>query len=652
MADVAPVPFINFGLSQAQQADASAAANLQGQQAAGLAMQNKIMAAKLPMMLDAFRGAEQHITDFSGQHNGDEVPTPEYNPAANDSGAAPPGSNANVRVSPYDLIGRDGGATNVVQGAVQGKYNVDPSGTPQEQAKIRAAYDYQQRINLLGDKGLSDSAAAQLDAAKYERDMAVKDRLNKAGLDASKYYEALQNVTTADHPWQQLYAVDKRAAMRIKAANPNADDETLDQLAQSAAGQSGAFIHRFTGRPAEKGDDGIYRDKDTQQPVLGVVPAGFKPEDIEKIREKGLEKDTRMVNGREVTQFNYEWAGFDTVDGYVAKAVAQARAAQASQNRIENKRQQAVVIQAHAGTPADARIAAPGQQTPAAQAVDQNNTPAAQGAAAGHYFSKPPGSLPPPRTVVPQPKSPTAAPGDNIPPSANSPNGKLDLSDAQKSNTPNVPGGGLPAGAAPSDADKEYWKKLQARNAEAGQTAGGANTAIQIATSAKNALASGAAHGKTAAYRQMVMTAINNPVALRGILGDASSSAILRKMLGNAAFEQLETDANGNQMRLGSQTIRVAMTQLSASPEMTEDAINALMDQVIKNSQYELQKNGPDYQRYRAAGNDVTDFDRWYDSKYPNKTNIDLGTPHVVKTGKLNGRKVEKMSDGSVRYAQ
>jgi len=637
MADVATpgLGFINFGLSQAQQAQAGASANLENQQAVGAAMQNQIMAAKLPMMLEAFKGAEQHITDYSGQHNGDDVPTPEYTPAANTSGATPSGGGTNLRVSPTDMIGRPADKTDLVQGAVQGKYNVDPSGTPQEQAAIRAAYNYQQRINLLGDKGLSDSAAAQLDAAKYQRDMAVKDRLNKAQLDASQNYEKLQNVTTADHPFQQLTAVDPAAAARLRAMNPNADDDTLDELARSAAGQAGGFIHRFTGRPTDTDKAGIVRDKDTQQPVIGVVPAGFNPDEIEKIREKGLEKDTRMVNGREVTKTNYEWAGFDNIDQYQAKAVAQARAMQASENRTERQRQTAVTAQANAGVPADRRIPAPGQKTPASAAVDQNNTLAAQGAAASHQITSAPGSPPPPRTVVPAPKSPTAAPGDRLPTSANSPTGKLDLGDIQKSPTPNTPGAGLPSGATPSDADKEYWKSLRAKNAEMGQTSAGADTAIQIATNAQNALAKDAATGGSAATRQWIATALGNPESLRYILGDATSSAVLRKMLGNAAFEQLETDANGNQMRLGSQTIRVAMTQLSASPEMTPEAIRQLTSQMIKNAQYEKQKAGDDYSNYRRAGGDVTDYDRWYRTKYPNKSLIDQGntydTPEAVR---------------------
>jgi hypothetical protein len=628
VADISSLPFINYGLSQAQQAQAGASANLENQQAAGAAMQNQIMAAKLPMMLEAFKGAEGHITDFSGQHDGNDVPSAQYDPASDDSGMAPPGANRNIRVSPLDLIGRDANHTNTVQGALQGMYNVDPSGTPQEQGKIRAAYMYQQRINLLGDKGLSDSAASALDAAKYERDMGVKDRTNKANLDASQRFETLSNVNSAPHPFQQLQASGPEgaaAAARIKSTNPNADEETLDELARSATGQAAGFLHRFTGRPTETDKANNVRDKDTQQIIPGVTPAGFDPAEIEKIREEALKPSTRKVNGRDVTQENFRWAHFDTPEAYVAKAIAQGRATQASQSRVESQRQGAVAIQAHAGVPPDQRIPAPGAKQPASQTVDQNNTTAAQGAAATHQISKPPGAPPPARTVVPPPKSPTAQPSDRLPASTNSPTGKLDLSDIQKSDTPNNGLAGLPHNASPSDKDNAYWGELRKKNAEMGETSQGSDTAIQIARNAQNALAKDAATGGSAATRTWMATALGNPESLRFMLGDATSSAILRKMLGNASFAQIEADANGNQMRLGANTIKVAMTQLSASPEMTPEAIRQLTGQMIKNAGYEKQKSGTDYAAYRSAGGDVTDYDRWYRTKYPNKSQIDMG---------------------------
>src|ERR1700722_11879464 len=639
MADISSIPFINFGGQQAQQAQSQSAANLQNQQAQAAAMQNQIMAAKLPFMLQLYKQGQDHITDFSGQTNGHPNSVPDYDAASDASGSIPQGAPGQNRVTAFDMIGRDGKTTSIVQGAVQGKYNVNKMGTDAEQQAISDAYHNKEYMTLYGDEGMKASAEARLQGAINARDMAVSDRTNSAQLDASQNYETLAAAHEAPHPFQALTAINPAAAARLKAANPNASDADLDQAAQNSIGSTAAFLHRFTGRATEKGDDGIYRDKDTGLPVSGVVPAGFNAEDIEKIRQEGLTKTTKTVDGRDVSKFNYEWAGFHNPDQYVQNAIGQARSYQQSQSKIEQKRQGAVAIQAQAGVPPDQRIPSPGQTTPASAASSaalrrqQPPAAAAQSQGAARTAGTAPMTLSP--TTVGGPPAPAtgASPGTA---SSNAPSGNLDLSDIQRSKTPNTPGAGLPAGAAPSATDTEDWKQVQAKNAEEGQTSSGAPPAIQIATNARNALKADAATGNTAASRTALAVALGNPASLRTILGDATSSSILRKMLGNAAFEQLETDANGNSMRLGSQTIRVAMTQLSASPEMTPQAIQALTGQMIKNASYEKQKAN-DYATYKGAGGDVTDFDRWYSNKYPNKTSIDTGNDTIRVTHPTKG---------------
>ena len=648
MADISALPFVNFGGSQATQGQAASASNLENQQAQAAAMQNQLMAAKLPMMLAAYKGAQDHITDFS-HPNHDTVPTATFNPDDDQSGVGsgpPAGQN---RVRPYDMIGRDAKTTNLAQNAIQSKYNVDPRGTDEEQAAISQAYDWSQRAHLVSPE-LGASADKQLEAAKYAKEQGVAERTNQANLDASKHYEALSNVATADHPWQQLAAVDKESAARIKAQNPNASDDDLDQIAKTQAESTGAFLHRFTGRKSVIDSAGIARDEGTNQPTLGITPVGFKPEEIAKIRETGLQAETRKgANGRDETKQKLEWAGFakDDIDGYVNRAVAQGRAVQASQMKIADKRQQAQLIQAHAGVPAAQRITSPGT-TPnsTVQSIDAANTPQAQGAAANHQIQKPPGSMPTPATVVPPPKSPTATKADLMPSSTNSPNGKLDLSDAKHSITPNTPGQ-LPHGTSASDADNKYWDKLSAKDEDMGSTATSANTAVQIATNAQNALKADAATGNTAKSRQWLQTALGNPDAMKFMLGDATSSAILRKMLGNASFQNLADDAKNGRLTYGSKTIQVAMQQLSASPEMTPDAIRALSGQLIKNANYEIQR-AKDYGQYRKAGNDINDFDRWYGTKYGNKSLIDQGEQKAPPT--ITNQKDYDALEGGAAY--
>jgi hypothetical protein len=583
-----------------------ASANLENQQASGAAMQNQIMAAKLPMMLDAYKRAQDHITDFNGQNGGQRPSALSYDASGVNNGA-PPGANANIRVTPYDLLGRTPDQGNAVQGAVQGKYNVDPAGTPQEQQRIEAAQSFLSAQSLLGDKGLTDSASAQLDAAKYDRDMGVKSRVNASNLDASKYYETLSTVNDAEHPFEALRAVSPEAAARIRSANPNASTQDLDQAAEVEVGHAGAFIHRFTGRETVKGEDNIYRDKDTQQPVMGVVPAGFKPDEIAKMQEDGNSQVTVKRNGVDTSMKKYEAAGYKNIDQYVQAMTAQARSAQASQAKVEQRRQSAVQIQAQAGVPVNARIPAPGQKLPAS----------AVAAAAAQSQSTPPAPRPAPL-------------------SPNNGGKQLDFSDAPKAPVPDMQGKNSaysPEGQAESEG---YGKEVMAASTTAADHLSGANVAIQGARNAQIALDSGSATGATHAFRQTVATILNNPKALQWALGNASASAVLTKVLGNNAIMAIQTEAQqgGSQMRLGQNTIAMAMNKLAASPEMTTDAIRAMTDSLIKNAQYDRTKWGQDFQAYSQSGGKVDKradaYSAWYDNKYPNTS--------VINADTLNGK--------------
>ena len=593
MADIAAQPFINYGLSGAQQQQTLASADLERQQAAGAAMQNRIMAAKLPMLLQAYSDAQGHITDFSGQTNGHDIAASGYDPAADSSGVNSTPTNA--RVTPFDHIGRTAAQEPVAQAAIQSRYNVDPAGTPQEQAKIGAAYLDLQRLSLLGDQGITKSAEARLDAAKYERDMAVKSRLNARDLDASQHFETLSSVANADRPFEALRAADPASAARIRAMNPGADPDQLDMAAKEAASRTAGLIHRFTGRETVKGDDGLYRDKDTAQVVPDATPAGFSAEQIAKIREDGLKQVTVKRNGVDTSLPQWEAAGFKNVDQYVQQAVAQGRSQQASEARIERARQAGVIAQAQAGIPADARQPAPGQQLPASAV-------AAKAAAAQQ----------PAPTTRPAPMSPNAG-------------GKqLDFSSAPK---PPVPEPGknsaYPAGY------EDYQKEVNASATVAAQKLAGANAAKQGARNAELALESGAATGGLGAMKQWTMNVIGNPSALQWALGNASARQVLEKVLGNDAIMDIQREAQGSQFRLGQNTMNMAINKLAASPQMQPEAIRTMLGAIVKNADYDRQKWGADYAAYLRSGKvdkRADAYSGWYDDKYPNTTTIDTAT--------------------------
>src|SRR5882757_3602734 len=69
MAGIAAQPFINYGLSEAEQGQTQASTNLTSQQANAAAMQNKIMAARLPFIMKMYdqMGASADASGVEGQ---------------------------------------------------------------------------------------------------------------------------------------------------------------------------------------------------------------------------------------------------------------------------------------------------------------------------------------------------------------------------------------------------------------------------------------------------------------------------------------------------------------------------------------------------------------------------------------------------------
>ena len=617
MADIAPQGFINYGMSQAQQAQASAGANLENQQAQAAALQNQLMAAKMPAMLEGYRQAQSYITNFKGQNGGRDSAPADYDPASDNSGTLPASANANpgnLRVTPYDLVGRNAQQQGVVQGALQGKYNVDPSGTPQEQAAIEAAMDYKSHIDTLGDKGLSDSAQARVDQAMKVRDMNVISRRNAAQLDASKNYETLAGVATADHPFDALQAANPQAAARIKASLPaGAPQEMLDSAAEDATTKTSGFLHRFTGRETVKGEDGVIRDKDTQMPVPGVPPQGFTPEQIANIKATGLKPTTVKRNGVDTSMLEYQAAGYKNIDDYVNSMVQQARATQASQTRIESKRQGAVAIQAAAGMPPDQRIPAPNQkrapsQVGAEAAAAQQPSPANTSFAAKQ------------RAVGVGPMSPNANGQQG---------GPLNFKDAPK--TPVENPGNADFNPGQRKVSEDYGTEVAQNTTVRSERLAGANAMLQGVNNAKIALDSGAATGPNQAMRTWVQGTLGNPKALQWALGNSDATAVLTKVLGNDAIKQIMGEAQGAQFRLGANTMNMAMQALAASPNMTPGAIRTMIGALAKNANYDRQKWGDDFDAYqRAAGKDTdrraSAYSAWYDNKYPNTTHIDADT--------------------------
>ena len=498
-------------------------------------------------------------------------------------------------------------------------YNVDPAGTPQEQLAIHQAYAQAAQMKLSGNPGLIAWADQNIETAKANRDMNVKSRVNASQLDASKSYDLANSIESAPDG-QALSMLAKSgpggaAARRLTEMNPDATPEELDEITRDTVAHTAAFTQRFTGRETEVGTDGIRRDKVSGLPVTGIPPTGVSQQQLTDMYKDGNSTVTVTRNGQETQVPKYQAAGYQNVDQFVQAGVAQARSVQLQQNMH-------MALAAHMTTQAQQRTAAAGGAPQAG--APQAGAPQAQAGAV-----QPQGAS----GVVPgvQPGAAAARPDPLVSPNAKSTGGRLDFSDAPAAPLPNLQGSNAKPRPDQTAIMEGYGKDVAASAATASQKVSQANQTIQLANNAQIALKSGAMTGSAAQQATYVMNLVGNPVMLQGILGNAAASDALRKMLGNESFAQIEADAQGNQMRLGAQTIKTAMTQLSASPEMTPAAILAITNSVKMNAQYDKEKWGQDYATYIRTAGPNTDkradaYSGYYDSKYAPTSTLDPNT--------------------------
>jgi hypothetical protein len=616
MADIAPIPFINFGASQAQQGQATASANLQNQQAQGLQMQNQITRASMPMVMQAMNEAS---ADQSGTTPG------------NPNAAAPKTINGQSASDDQSGTGYGYDGANI-ETMFRNQNYVQPW-TPQEQ---------QQLVKWTGLAGLpgmaGDIAKARLAALQTQRQARIDNTTTANQLAMGNMYDSWGAASTADDPLMALAAVPggKGVASQIAMRYGN-DRDGAEEEAKAFLEHGAAVAHLYSGRKTHD-VNGQLVDDATDQNVIGQhqVYRGSTAEQLGNDRKWAAEDmpitfsdGSTGKRARYLVPVNQGGLGGITPDQYALQQ-DQARRKLPTALQGNDPGGPPVNTSPPPANPDDAKTPATNAQLQSLRGKPQS----AGGPAPNTALAIPP-AHPMARTTQAQsaaaanPTVPPPAPGKRpfvagAEPSMTPTDGVLDLA---ASNPNPLPKGAPKIGPAPPAQDIANWtaynQKARDQDASAGQNVGAATTAIQIARNAQAALKNDAATGGTASARQAIATALNNPAALKFILGDATSSAILRKMLGNQSFTQIESDANGNQMRLGANTIKVAMTQLSASPEMTPQAIQALTGQIIKNANYEKQKWGADYAAYSRSGGDVIKYDGQYDTKYPNTTHID-----------------------------
>jgi hypothetical protein len=229
--------------------------------------------------------------------------TPQPNPAATDSTS-----------DDGDLAISDGGIDPAhITAGMQRNFAVRDQWTPDELQKLQAA----QQAELAGLPNMTQNV-------KLQHDARIQNLTNQAQLGASRVYDQAYAVSTAPegHALATLQTIHPEAAAAIKKiadAKGWTADQT-DQYARTLADEGGNAAHRYSGRAIEVGKDGVARDAQTNQPVLGGNPAGLTPEAHAELVEKANALTDTYVNGVTTKVPTWQAAGFSSPIAYVNAA--------------------------------------------------------------------------------------------------------------------------------------------------------------------------------------------------------------------------------------------------------------------------------------------------------------------------------------------
>jgi hypothetical protein len=307
----------NIQLQQAEIGQMNQGNQLTAQQAQAAAMQNQILQARMPVIMQA-------LQSFGNGGSGSGQPT---TPGGIPEGATP---------QDVSTTGAGGGSSTDTTGGtsedptapdfydhakmtqqLRNQYFVNSAGTPQDVQNIIQA-------GMSGDPGL-------LAAAKERKDNNVEQLRNKSQYDSSNLFDSMSAVVDAD-PDKAMYTlsgVAPKVAERIKTMydDPEIQDAAARRYATDVAGQA----HIYTGRKTVAATDGTYRDEITQQKVPGVEASGMtKDQWYEKAKYWTERIDVPLTNGQKANMERYKAPAPGLPNGYPSVRDAVMKTAQAA----------------------------------------------------------------------------------------------------------------------------------------------------------------------------------------------------------------------------------------------------------------------------------------------------------------------------------
>jgi hypothetical protein len=293
MADISDTGSFNLGLANiasqnygpaatsTQQMQGAQTQNVQ-QQAQAQAMQNKLMAARMPLILSQLHDESVGAGDQSGIGGGaagaaSRAPrTPGEDVASEDKSAVAPDQNF------YQ--------PDKIDSALRSKYFV-PQYTQQEMQALQRSYlvDPQDQYGM-GPKRVMAMHDMRIQTQTQQNQLDSRDDFDKLHAVTDAPEGNAMDVLEASHP-------DTVAAIRRQfAKDPNADVDE-DAAARMFASHVAGNVHQYTGRKAVKDEAGVYRDEETGIPIPGVEKVGLSTDQYVKLAHEAITPSVEMDDG-------------------------------------------------------------------------------------------------------------------------------------------------------------------------------------------------------------------------------------------------------------------------------------------------------------------------------------------------------------------
>jgi hypothetical protein len=628
MSDIADNGSFNLGLANlasqnygptaiTSQANTAANTQLEGaqaqnvsQQAQAAAMQNQLMRARLPLILSQLHDESVGAGDSSGTSTvggAQGVPTG----TGPNGGGAGPNEPQGVAAQDKSSVAPDQNfyQPDKIDAALRSQYFV-PQYTPQEMQALKKAYlvDPQDQYGM-GPKRVMAMHDMRIQQATQQNQMDARDDFDKMRAVTDAPEGGAMDVLEAAHP-------DTVKAIRRQFAKDPSAAMDEDAAARMFAAHVAGAVHQYTGREAVKGDDGVYRDKETGFTIPGVEKVGLSTEQYLKLAHEAI-APTQMDDGS---------GGKVTVPAWKAAQIAGAK-------NINGPGDWMMVNASQRGLPG------------AASTLSPNSAPKQEARAVAAKAL----------AVAQKQQASASAPADGTSKmvdgvgTARNAQGNVDpklttaLQDPKFSYKPSnngVPWEGGIGKTPPPPVMEDMSKQTAARNDLAktsSEGVGAASAALTMYKAAQDVLAKGAYNGgawnaELAKYSKWLPAGWQDHMT-----GDYQEVA---KYLGNAALQS----GKGIFAKMTEKESDAVMHDLNPSPGMDPRALNDMIARGIKTAQYSL--NGAKLvPAYLTARKDANQFPTWYQTHYPmeDETKPTPGEPNKA------GGKPPKYNDAQVR---